>query len=95
MLVSNFQTPAWWEDWRQPHSAKFDFRGLLSQPFQLLPGGYIGTFNVTGGGGWSQKTMATDKQNPALRRHVGSRFERRQIGRDRWVMSEAPDAPSV
>lgn len=38
--MSNFQYPAFFEGFRQPESARFDYLGLVSKPFSLLKGGY-------------------------------------------------------
>ncbi len=83
--VSDFVTPAWFEGWRAPHSTMFDFKSHITQPFQLLSGGYIGYFDASGGG-WQQETAATV---PTIRSRptVGSRRERRTVDKNRWVLS--------
>jgi hypothetical protein len=85
VLVSDFVTPAWFEGWRRPKSARFDFGNHLTAPLQLLNGGYIGAFNVAGGSGWTQLTAEAEtiQQRPA----IGSRRERRAIGPERWILS--------
>jgi hypothetical protein len=87
--VSDFVTPAWFEGWRQPKSTTFDFKGHITQPFQLINGGYISYFDVSNGGGWQQQT---DDKAPTTLRHraaVGSRRERRTINKSMWVPSTA------
>lgn len=86
--VSDFVTPAWFESWRVTNSTKFDFMGHITAPFQLLPGGYIGKFDVSSGGGWSQETAETV---PTLksRAPVGCRRERRTVAQDKWMISTA------
>jgi hypothetical protein len=49
--VSDFVTPAWFEEWRKPQSARFDQNGHINKPFELLPGGYAMVFEV-GVGEW-------------------------------------------
>ena len=39
--VSNFVLPAWFDSFRRPRSARFDFCGNISEPFQVLQGGYL------------------------------------------------------
>ena len=70
VLVSNFVTPAWFDGWRQPGSAKFDFGGVLTAPLSLARGGYCNTFTVTGGG-FSQQ--AASHAISTLRPVTGSR----------------------
>jgi hypothetical protein len=40
VAISNFVYPAYFEDFRQPGSTKFDHLGKVQKPFQILPGGY-------------------------------------------------------
>lgn len=84
--VSDFVTPAWFEDWRQPKSVQFDFKNHITAPFQLLSGGYISYFDVANGGGWKQSTAA-DVPEIRHRPVVGSRRERRKIAKSEWVKS--------
>jgi len=88
--VSDFVTPAWFMA-NPPAGAKLDFAGHISQPFQLLPGGYIGVW--TPQGGWTQKTAEGDtKAIKGSRAHVGSRRERRRTPRHQWLLSADPAA---
>jgi hypothetical protein len=61
------------------------------QALDILPGGYIGVFDVTRGSGWQQKTNQNDKLAilRARRQPRGSRRERRKVPRDQWVRSDA------
>lgn len=88
-LVSDFVLPAWFESYRQTNSTKFDFRDQIKSPFELLPGGYIGVFDVTGGTGWHQRTAAeaAHRQMQLPRAGVGSRRERRRTPRNQWAYS--------
>lgn len=50
--VSDFVYPAWFDAGRSPNGQKLDHRGLISAPFQLLNGGFIGIYDLKTG--WSQ-----------------------------------------
>lgn len=93
VTVSDFVFPAWFETFRQPNSTQFDFQNKITAPLQLLPGGYIGIFNVTGGNGWTQITARTAELNYQMRAPIGSRRERRRTTRDRWMRSSLRTAP--
>ena len=87
-IVSDFVFPAWFESFRQPGSTAFDFRGLISSPFELLAGGYIGYFDVGSGSGWQQLQAREAPRHPsAMRARVGSRRERRRTSRRHWARS--------
>lgn len=87
VTVSDFVYPAWFETFRQPNSTQFDYQKQITAPFQLLPGGYIGTYNVTSGSGWTQITADQAPHTYQMRAPVGSRRERRRTTRDRWMKS--------
>ncbi len=87
-LVSDFVFPAWFESSRQPDSTQFDFAGKISAPFQLLPGGYIGIFDITSGQGWTQLTAQGQARRYSMRAPVGSRRERRRTSRDQWLRTQ-------
>ena len=76
--VSDFVTPAWFEPQGTNTNPKFDFRGHVTAPFQILSGGYIGVFDVTGGTGWTQLTA--DKVT-AREAGLRPRFETRKTVR--------------
>jgi hypothetical protein len=40
ITMSDFLFPAFFEPWHKPHSAKFDYLGRVSKPFETLKGGY-------------------------------------------------------
>ena len=88
VLVSDFVYPAWFESFRQPGSTQFDYQKKITAPFQLLAGGYIGTYNIAAGGSWSQITADREQHEYKARARVGSRRERRQTPRSRWLRSE-------
>lgn len=64
LLMSDFVYPSYFEGFRKPSSTKFDYRGKVTRPFQILPGGYQLVFK---NGKWSQLT-ATKAKARALRR---------------------------
>lgn len=76
--VSDFVYPAWFESFRAKGSAQFDYRGKIQEPFELLPGGYIGVNEIGSMLGWTQVT-ADNKFNARARAPVGSRRERRDV----------------
>jgi hypothetical protein len=86
ILVSDFVFPAWFEGFRKEGSTQFDFRKLISKPFQLLPNGYIGMFDPASHRGWHQVNA---ELNPKYlsRPKLGSRRQRRNLPRDEWQMS--------
>jgi len=86
-LVSDFVYPAWFESFRTPNSVKFDRQGKISQPFQLLPGGYIGVFDVSYSTGWHQLTPQGEEHAYNARPRIGSRRERRRTPKGEWILS--------
>ncbi|MET8629538.1 hypothetical protein ABZW30_38375 [Kitasatospora sp. NPDC004669] len=84
--VSDFVFPAWFQPNRTAADSQYDYGRHIKNPLELLPGGYIGVFDVTAGIGWTQKT-ADERAEYRLRAHVGSRRERRRIPRDQWLPS--------
>lgn len=94
--VSDFVYPAWFEGWRTPTPSggkpvQYDYRREIAGPFVLLPGGYISFMNVVGGG-WQQAT-ADLRHQAQYRAHVGSRRERRYLGKNFWRPSTAHATP--
>jgi len=87
VLVSDFVYPAWFEDFRTQGSTQFDQTNHTQSPLELLTGGYIGTFNVSDGTGWTQITAEKDLTETLNRGNVGSRRERRRTPRQQWVVS--------
>lgn len=86
--VSDFVFPAWFENFRKAGSTRFDYGNHITAPFQLLPGGYIGVFDINGGSGWHQLTAESKPAQYTKRPRVGSRRERRRTPRDQWLLSE-------
>jgi hypothetical protein len=88
--VSDFVYPAWFESFWPPGSTQFDHQNQIQRPFELLPGGYIGIYPISSGGGWQQLTaQATEAALHWARPRVGSRRERRRTARSQWQPSTA------
>ena len=87
ILVSDFVYPAWFEPFRQKDNTQFDYGKNIDGPFKLLPGGYIGAFDVTAGTGWHQITADRKPSRYDLRSRLGSRRESR-YPRNQWLKSQ-------
>lgn len=93
--VSDFVFPSWFQDFWEPGQTQFDYGKYIEKPFELLPGGYIGVFNIKNGLGWQQLTFEQDGSpttiapiiNPKARAHIGSRRERRRTVGSQWINS--------
>jgi hypothetical protein len=62
--MTDFIYPSYFEIFRKPGSTKFDYRGKVKRPFQILAGGYQIVFK---NGKWSQITASAPKAR-ALKR---------------------------
>lgn len=87
VTVADFVFPAWFERFRLPGS-QFDQQNKIQQPFQILPGGYIGVYELGAGGGWHQINAEKDPLSYQMRAQPGSRRERRRIPGSQWMKSE-------
>ena len=87
--VSNFVFPVWFESFRAPQSAQFDCHNQIAKPFGLLPGGYIGVYDVATGSGWHQVVPDGQEHQYQMRPRLGSRRERRGTPRSQWLRSTA------
>ncbi|MBC8752198.1 MULTISPECIES: hypothetical protein [Paraburkholderia] len=88
VTVTDFVFPSWFEAFRPAGSTQFDYRKHLQKPVPaLMPGGYIGAFDVTSGGGWNQLTAQGHPLAYQMRAKVGTRRERRRTPRDQWLKS--------
>lgn len=82
--VSDFVTPAWFNVYA-PQGTKFDFCGHISQPFEILSGGYIGVFDISNTAqGWTQ----IQNQNVASARILVESKERKNDKRPRLTKRE-------
>jgi hypothetical protein len=62
--MTDFVYPSYFESFRKPKSTKFDHRGKLTRPFEILPGGYQLVFK---NGEWSQLTATKAKARSLAR----------------------------
>jgi hypothetical protein len=97
VTVSDFVLPSWFEPVHVTKGERFAFKSKVTRPFQLLPGGYIGYFDLATGG-WDQLTARTISDARTMQRggptpysarpRVGSRRERRRTGQQQWLTSD-------
>lgn len=83
--VSDFVTPQYFQR-HLPGGTKYDYKGLIRAPFQILSGGYMAVFDIRSGTGW-KVTTSDGKPSFRARPGKGSRRERRFTPRDLWVPS--------
>ncbi len=86
-LVSDFVLPSWFESYHHK-GARYDFRGHIKEPFQLLSGGYISVYDIKAGGGWKQIDAEQATPSYHKRPRLGSRRDRRRTPRDQWMRSK-------
>jgi len=89
VLLSDFVYPAWFESFWQSGATQFDKQLRITDPFQLLPGGYISVYDMTSGTGWQQVSRPSPQpaNTSSQRAPVGSRRERRRTPRNQWARS--------
>ena len=87
--LSDFVLPSWFDTTVSGPTpdGPFDFRGLITQPRAILPGGYMLTMDLRGSTGWQQTTRSDERLAYRQLARVGSRRERRARGRARWMRS--------
>jgi hypothetical protein len=76
VLVSDFVLPEWFMTNVTPPSGFFDFGKHVTQPFQLLSGGYIGVYNISTNTGWTQLTHDETTRHKDIKH---SRFGKRPL----------------
>jgi hypothetical protein len=98
VTVSDFVVPGWFEPLHVGKHEKFAFHSKVDGPFKLLPGGYIGYYDLAKGG-WFQLTAREEIDARKLtiiasgafahdaRPRVGSRRERRRTPKAQWLRS--------
>jgi hypothetical protein len=96
--VSDFVLPGWFEPLHASRGEHFAFKSKVKAPFDLLPGGYISYYDLSGGG-WQQLTARESGNartldahhsgggNYHMRPRVGSRRERRRTPKSQWLTS--------
>ncbi len=98
--VSDFAFPAWFESFHKRGVSQFDYYGRISEPFQLLAGGYASVRRIKTKGDWIQKngddafsvSGRTLHSRRALGEQQGSRRERRI--RNGRILSDAAKLPA-
>ncbi len=85
IAMSDFVYPAWFEGFRKPGSAQFDYAKKVRRPFQILAGGYMSVFK---NGKWTQifgsRTKARRFRREDRRGHRGTyRGRTRRMRRSR------------
>ena len=98
VTVSDFVLPGWFEPLHVAKGEKFAHKSKVGGPFELLAGGYIGYYDLNGGG-WQQLTarepadvrmLSARSAGPGSyeqRPRVGSRRERRRTPKSQWLLS--------
>jgi hypothetical protein len=79
VLVSDFITPCWFEP---THADRVDFKRRIVKPLELASGGYVSVWDA--GGGWTQIAA---RGEPATPIPLGSRRQRRKLGKAEWRRS--------
>lgn len=80
--VSDFVLPGWFEPLHVTRGERFAFASSVPRPFALLPGGYIGVYDMRTGQ-WTQHTARRDGHH--LEKH--SRQHRRHVPAEHWQRS--------
>jgi hypothetical protein len=91
-LVSDFVAPAWFSPLSLPGKL-YDFKGHVTAPFQIAPGGYIGILPVAAGAQWTQVTADKKPGGPVAPR--GSRRWRRSLPDRYWHASRPRIHPAA
>lgn len=83
IAVSDFVTPQWFM--ATAIGVQFDFGKRIVLPFQLLPGGYIGMYNMYNSKKWTQITAdASSLIADPSEAKAGSRRDRRNKNHNHW-----------
>ena len=72
---------------KDPAGTLFDYGNHIQSALQLLPGGYIGVYNISAGNGWQQLTAQQGPYLYSMRARLGSRRERRRTPCNQWLNS--------
>jgi hypothetical protein len=79
ILVSDFITPSWFEP---TQADRVDFKQRITKPLELASGGYISVLGAAG-----QWTQITAQGEPSAAIPLGSRRQRRNMGKAEWRKS--------
>lgn len=89
VAVSDFVLPGYYHDFR--NYPFYDYAKHIRRPRTILPGGYQSILDPASGEGWRDSGPPGQKPTgPAARRRVGSRRERRSVGRENWEPTNLP-----
>jgi hypothetical protein len=84
VTVSDFVYPRYFDATAAGQgNVQLDHGNHISEPFQILPGGYLGVWRATTG--WTQIQAEV---MPGDRPRVGSRRERRRTPKSQWLLSD-------
>ena len=84
--MSDFVYPAWFEDFRKPGSAQFDYLKKVDRPFKILKGGYMPVFK---NGKWTQIFGSVPKKKRFGKEdRRGHRSELRGVRASKWKKSK-------
>lgn len=84
VMVSDFVLPGWFEPTHVAPGERFAFRSDVRRPFSLLPGGYIGIYDLRHRR-WDQLMARSDRGR--MEKH--SRIRRRILPPETWLRSTA------
>lgn len=84
ILVSDFVLPAYWN--QNAPRGPYDFRGHITAPLQILPGGYMGVRTVPAADAWTQVQADGHPGGKPMRRF--NRRARRLLHHTTWRRSE-------
>jgi len=74
--VSDFVWPAWFDPAQTAPGTRYDQQRAISAPFQILPGGYVSVFAVSGGSGWTTLTHRDVEVAPGQDKSGRNRMDR-------------------
>jgi hypothetical protein len=86
VMVADFVFPSWFQPFRTL-GAQFDFQNHIRKPFEVLPGGFIGVYDLGSGSGWHQISAQNEPASYLIRAQPGSRRERRRVPGKQWMRS--------
>ncbi len=86
-LVPDFCLPDWFDANKVGSIGPFDFGRHMTQPFELVAGGYAMVRNLSTGGEWALVTASGAPIPYGMRPKVGSRRERRRSNFASWQNS--------
>ena len=90
VLVSDFVYPGWFEDFHR-RGTQYDYQKKVTQPFQLLKGGYISVYDIgKHHHRWTIKAAKLKGKNFRVREDPGTRRAQRRLPKKQWRKSITP-----